>query len=340
MPTILAFVLVFGTIVLFHELGHFLVAKISGVVVYEFAIGFGPRLINKKFGETTYSLRILPLGGFVKLAGMDEAENELDNIDEEDPGSFNNKSLFVRLSTIAAGPLMNFVLAAVILMFYAALIVIPPTIGSINPGSPADLGGLQVGDEILTLNSVEIDNLDQLIAEIRASEGQQLNFAVNREGVNEMISITPNLENGEWSIGVGLTQKSRVPWFAAIGNGIRNMWILSKETVMAIVNMFSGAVKPEVAGPIGIYQLVGTFAAEGIGSLMFLAAVLNVNLGLLNLLPVPVLDGGWILIFIIEAVRGKPIDENHRGIAQLVGLGLLLLLMVFATYSDIVKLFS
>ena len=140
MPTIVAFILVFGTIVFFHELGHFLVAKLAGILVYEFSLGFGPKLLQTKFGETNYSLRLLPLGGFVKLAGMDEAENSLDSIEEDSPRSFNNKSLFIRMSTIAAGPIMNFVLAAIILAIYAPSFI-PPTVISIVPGL-ADLGGL------------------------------------------------------------------------------------------------------------------------------------------------------------------------------------------------------
>lgn len=340
MPTIIAFIVVFGLIVFFHELGHFLVAKLAKVVVYEFALGFGPAIFQRKFGETSYSIRLLPLGGFVKLAGMDEAENSLDTIEEDDPGSFNNKSLFVRLSTIAAGPLMNFVLAAVILTLFSMLIFVPPTIVSILQDSPADNAGLLPGDEIVTIQGEQAQSLDQIISLINSTGGQELELSINRSGEKFDIIVVPQVEDEQGMIGVSLNAKPRFGFMDSIVNGLSQTWLFIRETIMAIGGMFSGRVEPEVAGPIGIYQMVGTFAAEGIGSLMLLAALLNVNLGLLNLLPVPVLDGGWITIMVIEAVRGKPIKEEHKGMAQLIGLALLLMLMVFATYSDIVKLFS
>lgn len=340
MSTIVAFIVVFGMIVFFHELGHFLVAKLAKVVVYEFALGFGPQLIQRKFGETTYSIRLLPLGGFVKLAGMDEAENSLDSVEEDDPGNFNNKPLFIRMATIAAGPLMNFVLAAIILTLFAMLVFIPPTILSIAPDSPAELAGIRLGDQILTVQGEKATDLDEIIIAIDEAAGQNLELTINRNGDILDIIVVPEIEDGHGLIGVGLNAKSRLGISESIASGISQTWFFTKETVLAIGGMFSGSVKPEVAGPIGIYQMVGDFAAQGIGSLMLLAAMLNVNLGLLNLLPIPVLDGGWLIIYLIEAIRGKPIKDEHRGMAQLVGLGLLLMLMVFATYSDIVNLFS
>lgn len=340
MPTIVAFIIVFGTIVFFHELGHFLVAKLAGVVVYEFALGFGPRLVHTKKGETVYSIRLLPLGGFVKLAGMDEPESELESIGEQHPGNFNNKPLPVRLATIAAGPFMNFVFAAVILALYSALIFIPPTIVALVPGLPAEQVGLELGDQVVQVNNAPVRDLDQLIGEIEASAGQELHLTIKRD--NQLIDVTviPEVEDGKGIIGVSLNAKQKVPFFQAIINGVAQTWLFVKETVLAIVGMFSGSVEPKLAGPIGIYQMVGVFAAQGIASLMILAAALNINLGLLNLLPIPVLDGGWLVIFIVEALRGRPLKEEHRGIAQLVGLALLLMLMVFATYSDITRLLS
>lgn len=340
MPTVVAFILVFGTIVFFHELGHFVVAKLAKIVVYEFSLGFGPRLFQTRLGDTNYSLRLLPLGGFVKLAGMDEAENVLDKIDEDDPGNFNKKSLFVRMSTIAAGPLMNFVLAAVILTLYSALIFIPPTILSIQAGMPADQAGIELGDQILKVNHAEVSELDEIITAIENSGGQELTFSIKREDQIFDITVVPDIENGQGVLGIGLNAKPKVPFIHSIGEGVLQTWLFTKETVLAIAGMFRGQVEAELAGPIGIYQMVGTFAAQGIASLMILASVLNVNLGLLNLLPVPILDGGWLMIFLIEALRGRPLKEEHRGIAQFVGLALLLMLMVFATYSDIINLFS
>lgn len=340
MPTIVAFILVFGTIVFFHELGHFIVAKLAGVMVYEFALGFGPRLLHTKKGDTVYSVRLLPLGGFVKLAGMDEPETGLDSVDEQHPGNFNNKPLFVRLATIAAGPFMNFVLAALILTLFAALIFIPPTIVSLSPGMPAEQVGLELGDQVIRVNNSPVRDLDHLINAIEESAGQELHLTVKRDDQTFDVTVMPEVEDGRGIIGVGLNAKMKTPFFTAIGNSISQTWMFTKETVLALGGMFTGKVEPELAGPIGIYQMVGAFAAQGIASLMILAAVLNVNLGLLNLLPIPVLDGGWILIFIVEALRGRPLKEEHRGVAQFVGVALLLMLMVLATYSDISKLLS
>lgn len=338
MPTIVAFIIVFGTIVFFHELGHFLVAKLSGVLVYEFALGFGPRLIHKKIGTTVYSIRLLPLGGFVKLAGMDEAESELDEVDEHHPGNFNNKPLLVRMATIASGPLMNFILAAIILALYSALIVIPPTIVSLQPGYPAEQAGLMVEDQVIKVNDVKVRDLDHLISEIESSAGQNLILTIRREGEIIEVDVIPVSEDGRGLLGVGLHAKARAPVLTAVGDGFTQMWIFTRETVAAIIGMFTGAVEPEIAGPIGIYRMVGDFAAHGIASLMFLAAVLNVNLGLINLLPIPILDGGWLVIFVVEALRGRPLKDEHRGFAQFVGLALLLILMILATYSDLARL--
>lgn len=340
MPTIVAFVLVFGTIVFFHELGHFLVAKLSGIVVYEFSLGFGPRLLQTRYGETNYSLRLLPLGGFVKLAGMDEADNSLDTVAEDSPGSFNNKSLFVRMMTIAAGPLMNFILAAVILALYAMFVFIPPTIVSVIPDLPADESGLQVGDQIIEVNGEPVSSLEQITDTIKISGGKEIRFIIKREDNVSEVSLVPKIEDNNGVIGVILNAKPKIPFPFALKDGLVQTWIFTRETILALLGMFRGQVEAEIAGPIGIYQMVGSFAAQGISSLLILAAVLNVNLGLLNLLPIPVLDGGWLLIFLIEALRGKPLKEEHRGLAQFLGLALLLMLMVYATYSDLVNLFS
>ncbi|NLL88058.1 MAG: RIP metalloprotease RseP [Firmicutes bacterium] len=340
MPTIVAFILVFGNIVFFHELGHFLVAKLSGVLVYEFALGFGPRLIHRKFGPSVYSLRLLPLGGFVKLAGMDESDDEGDTIDEQHPGNFNNKPLLVRMAIIASGPLMNFVLAALILALYAALIVIPPTIVSLQPGYPAEQAGLRLEDQVIKVNDVKVRDLDHLIEEIESSPGRSLALTIKRGGEIIDLSVVPMSEGDKGIIGVGLHAKERSPLLHAVGDGFTQVLLLTKETIAAILGMFTGAVEPEIAGPIGIYRMVGVWAAHGVASLMFLAAVLSVNLGLINLLPIPVLDGGWLAIFLVEAVRGRPLKDEHRGFAQFVGLALLIVLMIFATYSDLSKLFS
>ena len=202
----------FGTFVFFHELGHFLTAKLAGIVVYEFALGFGPRLIQKKVGATVYSIRVLPLGGFVKLAGMDEAESEADSVDERHPGNFNNKPLLVRMATIASGPLMNFLLAAAILALYAALVVIPPTIVSLQPGYPAEQAGLMLEDQVIRVNDVKVRDLDHLISEIESSPGKALNLTIKRAGELIEVDVIPASEDGRGILGVDCTPKPGRPW--------------------------------------------------------------------------------------------------------------------------------
>lgn len=338
MQTPIAFIVVFGTIVFFHELGHFLVAKLAGVTVFEFALGFGPAILKKKIGPTTYAIRIIPLGGFVKLAGMDEPEDIRDDVDVEDPGNFNNKSLFVRMAIIAAGPLMNFVFAAIVLTLSAMLIVIPPTILYVEPEFPAHESGLRPGDQVVAIDQQPVKTTEQVVSLIKNSAGKTITLQVEREKESIDIQITPQGEAGEGIIGVHIQDKQRQPFFQSLATGVLHTWELTKTLVIALKEMVFGQMKLELSGPIGIYQHVGEFAKEGIGSLMYLLAVLNVNLGLLNLLPIPVLDGGWLVLFAYEAVRGRPVKPEHRGIAQFIGLVLLLFLMIFATYKDIARL--
>lgn len=340
MPTIVAFTLIIGLLVFFHELGHFIVAKLTGIMVYEFAIGFGPRILRFRRKGTDYTLRLLPLGGFVKLAGMDAAESELDNIEEDDPRSFNNKPLLVRLSTIAAGPIMNLLLAALIFTLYFALIIIPPTIVAVVPGKPAEQAGIQPGDQILAVNGVKVSDLDYLVAQIEASPGKELDLQIKRDQQIINITVVPENEQGQGILGVSLNEKQKIPLLPALRTGFEQTWFLIQQTYLAVVRMITGKAKLELAGPIGMYRVVGSFSADGLGGLLIIAATLSINLGLLNLLPVPVLDGGWLIIFIIEAIRRKPFKEEHRAIILMIGLVILLGLMVYATYSDIVNLFT
>jgi len=336
--TLVAFVVVFGTIVFFHELGHFVVAKLAGIRVYEFALGFGPSIAKVRRGETDYSIRVFPLGGFVKLAGMDEAENFEDEVDEHDPRSFVNKPLPVRLGTIAAGPFMNFVLAVILLTVYFSLAVIPPTIVQIEAQSPAHLAGLLPGDEFVEIDGNPVKTSAEIVEIIQAHPEEELQVTVKREGKLLTIPVRPTLEKGRGAIGVAIDHKPRYPISVSVPAAVRQTWQMAGQLVKALGQMITGRIEPELSGPIGIVQIVGQSARQGLPSLLILAVVLNVNLGLLNLLPIPVLDGGWLLILIIEALRGRPLAPESRGIAQFVGLALLILLMIFATFQDISRL--
>lgn len=345
MTTFVAFIVIFGSIVFFHELGHFIVAKLAGVRVEEFSLGFGPTLFKKETEETLYSIRIIPLGGFVRLAGMEEVvlgensdEGQVNEVSEDDPRSFNNKPLLVRMATIVAGPLMNFLLAALIFAIYFALVVIPPTITLIEPESPADIAGVQPGDQIIQLNNVKVDSTDEVIEIIEQSSGQPVKMTVKRDNQMIDLEVVPIGSMGSGRIGVQIDEKLRVPLGRSLYEGVIATGRVTRELVVSLVQMVRGKIEPELAGPIGIVQVVGKTADLGFSYLLFLAAILNVNLGLLNLLPIPVLDGGWLVLFAYEGIRGKPLKPEYRGIAQFIGLAILLLLFVFATYQDIMRL--
>lgn len=338
MLTLVAFVVVFGTIVLFHELGHFIVAKLAGIRVFEFAIGFGPTLAKLRRGETTYSLRLFPLGGFVRMAGMDEPDDVPDEFVEDDPRSFANKSLPWRLGTIAAGPFMNFVLAIILFTIYFSLAVVPPTITHVEPHAPAHQAGLQPGDEFVEINGTPVETSAQVVEIIQAHPGQALAVTIKRNGKILTIPVTPAEENNVGVIGVAIDYKPRYPLGMSLRAGFINTWQMTGQLIRGLVQMITGKIEPQLSGPIGMAQIVGQSARQGFASLLILAVVLNVNLGLLNLLPVPVLDGGWLVILIVEALRGKPLAPESRGIAQFVGLAVLILLMLFATFQDISRL--
>ena len=342
MVTLIAFVVIFGTIVLFHELGHFAVAKLAGIRVYEFAIGFGPAIGGITRGETKYSLRAFPLGGFVKMAGMDEPVEGVEELPDDDKRDFNKKSLPWRLGTIAAGPLMNFVFAIALFVFYFMLVAVPPTITFIEPNSPGELAGFLPGDLFVSINGERVDTTERVVELIGLSPGVEMEIVVKRQQELVTLTVTPENRNGLGKVGVSIDSKPQYPFLTSLRAGVTQTWSMTTQLIRDIGMMITGKQKVEVSGPIGIVQIVGETARYGLPNLMILAIILNINLGLLNLLPVPVLDGGWILILLLEAVRGKPLTPETRGIAQFIGLALLMALMLFATFKDLsrINLFS
>lgn len=338
MLTLVAFVVVFGTIVFIHELGHFTVAKLAGIEVYEFAIGFGPSLGSFTKGETKYSFKALPLGGFVKMAGMDEGTDAVNGLDVDNPRSFHNKHLGWRLGTIAAGPLMNFVFAVVLFIVYFMLIAVPPTITLVELDSPGQVAGFLPGDVFVSVNGNSPSNTEEIIAQIKASPNQEMTIVVKRERQLVAVQVVPEDRDGVGLIGIGIDSKPQYPFLVSVQAGFSQTWSITTQLVKDLSRMLTGKQKAEISGPIGIVQIVGQTAKQGLPQLLILAIVLNINLGLLNLLPVPVLDGGWLVILIIEALRGKPLAPEARGVAQFIGLALLVLLMVFATFKDISNL--
>lgn len=349
---VLPFAVVFGTIVLVHELGHFLVARRAGVKVHEFAIGFGRAFVQWKRGETRYSIRIFPLGGFVKLAGMDPAVEREEEIAPDDERSFQRKPLWQRMAIIAAGPAANFLLAFLLLVVFYAAITVPFAVADVLPGSPAERAGILPGDRIVAVERQRVTNLAELSGALQQYPDQVVTVTVEREGARLDLPVrtTRDPATGRILIGVtvmggGTAGKERLPLGESIARAARD----TVEWTVSLVRWLAGVVtgrtpaeqvRDSVTGPIGIVVGLGESARSGIGYLLLFAAVLNVNLALVNLLPIPVLDGGWLLFLLIEAVRGRPLSPEHQGMAQFVGMTLLLALMAFVFYLDLTRLFG
>ncbi len=349
--SIIAAVLGLGVLIVFHELGHFLLAKLSGVGVLTFSIGFGPKLLVRKRGETEYALSAFPLGGYVKMIGEDPDE-EVSPADIE--RSFAHKSLFKRIAIVVAGPGFNLLLAVLLLMVVYTFYGVPvmsTQISDVVKGTPAEKAGLVKDDRIVAIDGKAVKEWDELSGTIKASGGKVLSLQVRRGNEIFNVSVQPDRKEGrnvfgerkdDWLIGISsrvTIEKGNAG--LAVVRAFYQTYDYSKLTLMAFYKMLLGDVSPRnIGGPIMIAQMAGQQAQEGFGSFLAFLAVLSINLGVLNLLPVPVLDGGHLLFFIVEAVIRKPVALRYREMAQQVGICLLALLMVYAFYNDIVRFFE
>src|SRR5919197_689019 len=340
-----------GVLIVFHEFGHFLFAKLSGVGVLTFSVGFGPKLWVKKKGETEYALSAFPLGGYVKMVGEDP-EEEVQQSDVE--RSFAHKGLLSRIAIVAAGPGFNLLLAVLLLMvvfLFYGVPVLSTQVGAVETGSPADQAGLKKGDVVVSLNGQAVKEWDELSRGIKESEGKPLNVQIRRESQDTTVTVQPVKKEGrnifgekrdEWMIGIG-SQVSVEKGNAglAIVKAFQQTYDYAKLTLLALYKMIKGDVSPRnLGGPILIAQMAGQQAQEGLGSFLAFIAVLSINLGVLNLLPIPVVDGGHLLFFLVESVIGRPVAVRHREMAQQVGIFLLMLLMIYAFYNDIARFFE
>lgn len=349
--SILAAVVGLGVLIVFHEFGHFLFAKLSGVGVLTFSVGFGPKLWVKKKGETEYALSAFPLGGYVKMVGEDP-EEEVKAVDLE--RSFAHKSLLKRTAIVAAGPGFNLLLAVFLLMvvfLFYGVPVLSNLVGAVEPDSPAAQAGIQKGDRIVAVDGEAVTAWDDLSSAIKQSGGQPLALRVQRSGEEMAMTVQPRKREvknifGElkedWMIGIGsqVSIEKGDPGLA-VSKAFIQTYEYSKLTLIGLYKMITREVSPRnLGGPILIAQMAGQQAQEGIGSFLAFLAVLSINLGVLNLLPVPVLDGGHLFFFAVEAIIGRPVSLKYREKAQQVGIFLLLLLMIFAFANDIFRLFE
>ena len=336
--TILGAVFVFGVIVMIHELGHFLTAKACGMRVDEFAIGIGPNVIQKQKGETLYSIRLLPLGGFNKIAGMDPSED----VGER---GFNNKPVWQRFIVIAAGATFNFLLAIVIYFCIFAFhgTTVPshePVIGDTFAGNPAAEAGIQQGDRILTINGQSIQEWKDISQSLQGHSNHVVSVTLDRKGEIISTTVIPR-ESGDRAV-IGINPVMDVKQY---GIGESAVYAVTHtgstiiEMLQGLWNIVTGHSKGDVAGPIGVAQMAGQVAQHGFISLLLFTALLSLNLGVINLLPIPVLDGGHLVLLILEGITGRKLPEKALQYIQMTGVGLLLLVFVYSTFQDILRLF-
>ncbi len=346
--TIIYFILILGIIVCIHEFGHFLFAKKSGIYVYEFSIGMGPRLFkwNRKNDETEYSIRLLPIGGYVQMAGEDLEADKKSEIPKEK--QMQNKKWYQRFLTIIAGVMFNFILA-IVLLFVIALINGAPSlgtkIGEVSNDSPAQIAGLEKNDRIVKVGNRNINNSDMLMLELQVGKGKQTTFVVEKEnGARKTIEITPKkIEvDGTESYQYGFSLEAKVS--RNILDCIKYAFLktlgLVEQMIFIIGYLFMGKLSlNSLAGPVGIFQVVGETAKTGFLNIIYLIAFMSINVGFINLLPIPAFDGGRLLFLIIEKIKGSPVSPKVENAIHGVGFILLMLLMVFITYNDIIRLF-
>lgn len=348
-----AAVVALGVLIVVHELGHFLVAKRTGVGVLTFSIGFGKKLFVKKSGETEYCVSAIPFGGYVKMVGEDP-DQEVEEVDRE--RSFSHKSLGRRFAIVVAGPGFNLLLAAIIFLwtFLAyGLPYITTEVGSVEANSAAAAAGLQPGDEIIRAGNRPVTSWRELKETIRVSEGRPISLVVLRDGTEiPPVTVVPREGEGRnvfgemekaWLIGIvsaGKTAIEEISLPTAAWEAIYKTTEFSILTLQTLGKMITLQVSPEnLGGPVMIAKVAGQQVQRGPRDYLLFLAVLSINLGILNLLPIPVLDGGHLLFFCAELLRGRPLEMRQREVAQQVGLVLLVLVMVYALFNDVSRFF-
>ncbi|SDS13611.1 RIP metalloprotease RseP [Bradyrhizobium canariense] len=361
---IIPFLFVLTIVVFFHELGHFLVARWAGVKVLTFSLGFGPELVgfNDRHG-TRWKISAVPLGGYVKFFGDDSeastpsSETLSAMTEEERAGSFHHKKVGPRAAIVAAGPIANFILAIVIFTGLFTFFGKPSTsarVDKVEVGSAAAAAGFQVGDVVTAINGEAIESFSDMQRIVGINAGDQLSFTIKRGDSTVQLQGTPELKEVKDPFGnahrigvLGITRATspgdvtteRVNPATALWLGVKETWFVIDRTLAYIGGVFTGReAADQVGGPLRIAQISGQVASIGLAALIHLAAVLSISIGLLNLFPVPLLDGGHLLFYAVEAVRGRPLSDRAQEMGFRIGLGLVLMLMVFATYNDILHL--
>ena len=336
--SIICTLIIFGVLITTHEFGHFIVAKKCGVIVEEFSIGMGPLLFKRKGkDETLYSLKLLPVGGYCKMYGEDEDENELGE------GSLNSISPFKRILVLAAGAFMNLITAIIILMIVYAMAGTEPTttISNVLENSPAYTSGLKAGDTIIKIEDTNINSWEDLSNEITSSNGKKINVTyTTSDNQTKQTTITPTLDKSTNSYKIGITPEYSRSFIGTITNAFKAFFTYIYLTFEAIISLIRGAIGiNQLSGPIGVATIVNQAMSMGSIIVLNITALLAINIGIFNLLPIPALDGSRILFCIIEMIKGSPINREKEGTIHFIGFILLMALAVFVAVQDVIKLF-
>jgi regulator of sigma E protease len=360
---VIPFLFVLSLVVFFHELGHFLVARWCGVQILVFSIGFGPEIVgfNDRYG-TRWKISAIPLGGFVKFFGDDNVasvpgQSQADMDAEQRARSFMFQPVLKRIAIVVAGPFANFVLAVIIFACVFALYgkqTMSARVDTVQAGSAAAAAGFQPGDLVVAIDGHAVDSFSDMQRIVSTSAGETLNVTVEHDGVQRALKATPALKEVKDNFGnvqrigiLGITRSMAaedlkvhpVGPLQAVWMALQETWSVIDRTLNYIVGVLSGReAASQLGGPIRIAQMSGQVASFGFIPLIQLAAVLSVSIGLLNLFPIPLLDGGHLLFYVIEGVRGRPLSERAQEVGFRIGLAIVLMLMIFATFNDIVHL--
>lgn len=338
---ILIALIVLGFLIFVHELGHFIAAKLSGMPVEEFSLGFGPAILSRQWKETRYSLRLLPLGGYNKIVGMDSNDDR--------PNGFNEKPIYARMAVILAGSLSNFLIAVLMfIMLFSFIGIITASnanlIGDILPKSPAEQVGLKSGDQIIMIDGQPTPTWDDITSAIHSKGEQQITLVVKRDGKNYSFAVTPKYDPTAKMNLIGIQASyswMKQGFIAALQSGLQVSYNWSILIVQTLVQLFTGKMQvQELSGPVGIVVQIGDSARSGIRYLLMMTGILSINLAILNILPIPALDGSRLVFLIVEWLRGKPINPEKENLIHLVGFAVLMCLILLVTYNDIIRLFS
>jgi len=351
--TILAFIFVLGIAILFHEFGHFITAKLSGIKVFRFSLGFGPRIAGIFWKGTEYVICLFPFGGYVKMAGETPQtektiNNELSQQEEDVPDSqrYDRKSILTRIRVIVNGPIMNIILAIlllVIVFYFSGTARVTNTISEVAENTPAAEAGIKSGDRIIAINAVDIDNAEEISEMINQNRDQVISLSLMRD--NEVIEtrLVPEYNDEYERAMIGITLEvniEKLTFFQSVNKSIGMTGEILLLIAKGFLEMFTGNMPVELAGPLGIAQMAGEAAQIGFLNLLFFTAVINIFLGVINLFPIPILDGGQIVLLAIEKIRGKPLEPEHVNFLYIIGIALVVMIFLIATYQDILRFFT